>query len=156
MEPPPGRRAPRLEGDAKCDAMEPADDCLALADFRGAAGEHQEGGLEGVLGVLVVVQDVLAHAQDQPPVPLHQGGEGGGIPVFAEPLDQLGVRQVIGGLGAHRLAEAAEDRVKLFGGHEQSFSQTLRPAILLPAGWLWVQLPKKKENFDVPRMAVPL
>jgi hypothetical protein len=141
MELPPGLRPPRLEGDAIGHPMEPTAHGPALADFRRAAGQNQEGGLEGVLGVLVVVKDVLAHAQDERPVPLHQDGEGGGIPVFAETLKQLGVRQVFDCLGAHRPAEAAKDRAKLFGGHEQSISQTLRLAILLPVERPRVQLP---------------
>jgi len=46
-----------------------------FADRRGLPGPHEERGLKGVLGILIVAQDIAANAPDQPPVPPHQLGK---------------------------------------------------------------------------------
>ena len=78
--------------------MQPAGQGLRLADRGGIAGQHQEGGLEGVLGIVLVAQDVTADAPDEPSVPLDQGGEGVFLVVGREALQQLRVAQVSGSL----------------------------------------------------------
>ena len=55
--------APRPQGQAEGDLEQPAGHRLRVADRAGLPGQHQEGGLEGVLGVLVVVQHAAADAQ---------------------------------------------------------------------------------------------
>ena len=61
--------------DSQGDAVEPAPDRFLPPHGAGPADEDQEGGLEGVLGVVLVAQDRAADAEDHRPVPLHQGGE---------------------------------------------------------------------------------
>ena len=84
-------------GDPEGNAMKPARDGIGLADRRGPAGEDEERGLKGVLGVVRIAKDLLADAQHHRCVPFHQRREGRLIgPVLAvnEPLDELGVGQV--------------------------------------------------------------
>jgi hypothetical protein len=52
--------------------------------------------LKGILGLILVVEDLTADAKHHRPVPLHQGRECGlgGHPAFRpESLQQLGIRQ---------------------------------------------------------------
>ena len=62
--------------DPQGDAVEPAVDRLSASDRAGPRGEHEEGGLEGVVGGVRVVEDRPADAADHRPVPPHQGLEG--------------------------------------------------------------------------------
>ena len=68
---------------------------VGVPDGPRPAGQHEEDGLEGVLGMMAVAQELLADAQHHRPVASHQGGEGrlGGEGVAAgdEPLDELAV-----------------------------------------------------------------
>src|SRR5262249_6491821 len=50
------------------------------------------GRLEGVLGVLRVAEQALAHVQDHRPMPAHQGFKGSFVPPGDEALQQLPVR----------------------------------------------------------------
>ncbi len=51
--------------------MEPTGHGIGLAQRAGLAGQDQERGLEGVLGVVSVMEDLAADAQHHRPVPLH-------------------------------------------------------------------------------------
>ena len=74
---PAGEPSPRLARRPQRDAVEPVAQQLGLAERPGLAGQHEEDGLEGVLGVLVVAQELPADAQHHRPVAGHQGGERG-------------------------------------------------------------------------------
>ena len=52
--------------------MEPVPDLAAGPDGRRLADEDEEGGLEGVLGVMGVAQDATADAQHHRPMPAHE------------------------------------------------------------------------------------
>src|SRR5262245_48162462 len=54
-------------------------------------GQDQERGLERILGVVLVVQPVPAHAPDQPAVPAQQRRERGLVALADEALEQLAV-----------------------------------------------------------------
>jgi hypothetical protein len=73
------------QGNPVGDAVQPAGHRLALADGGGAAGQDQEGGLESVLGVVLVVQDVPADAPHQPAVTVQQRCKG----VLSTLLDEV-------------------------------------------------------------------
>jgi hypothetical protein len=70
------RLPPGVHGEVAGDFVEPARQGLPLADRRRLAGEDGEGGLEGVLGGVVVAQNGPANAVDHRPVPPHQRLEG--------------------------------------------------------------------------------
>src|SRR5262249_37229941 len=79
------------------------------------ANQDQEGGLEGVLGVLVGAEDAAANAPDHGAMPLHQGGKGCLFPAGDVALEQLPVRQVR--LGQASPAEVLNDAAELAGSH---------------------------------------
>jgi hypothetical protein len=106
-------------GDAPGDAVQPAADGSPPANGGGPAGQHEERGLEGVLGVVRVGHQAAAHAQHHRPVPLHEQGERRLLAAVAEPLEQLPVRQVAPGLRVGPLAQAAEELAQRPGLHGQ-------------------------------------
>ena len=63
-------------------------------DRRRLADEDEEGGLEGVLGVVVVAEDAAADAPDHRAVPPHQGFQGRWLSAADEALQQLPIGQV--------------------------------------------------------------
>jgi hypothetical protein len=84
-------------GDPEGDTMKPARDGIGLADRLGPAGEDEERGLKGVLGVVRIAKDLLADAQHHWSVPFHQRREGrliSTVPRRQETLDELAVGQV--------------------------------------------------------------
>lgn len=94
--PPP--RGPALAADrhAVRDAEQPTRDRPAIADRTGPVRQDQEDGLEGVLGVVRVVEDAPADPQDHRPVPAHQLLESRLARLAAirdEPVQQLAVRR---------------------------------------------------------------
>ena len=66
-----------LDRGAIGDAVQPAAQGVAGADRAGLPGQHQEGGLEGVLDVVLVLQHGAAGGQDHRAVAGDQGLEGG-------------------------------------------------------------------------------
>jgi hypothetical protein len=85
-----------MTGQAGGDAVQPVAERRAAADDGGLLGEDQEGGLEGVLGILVVAQEPFANAQDERPVACDKCGKGRLIPAGAVQLQELVVGPVIG------------------------------------------------------------
>ncbi len=87
-------------GDPPGDAEEPAPDRLPMTDRSGLAHEDQEGGLEGVVGVVRVAQELPADAQDHGPMSFNQDREGGlggrRIVPRQEPLEELAIGQRAG------------------------------------------------------------
>jgi hypothetical protein len=57
----------------------------------GFAGQHQERRLKGVLGVVDITQDPLAHVQHERAMPNYQGGESRFIPFRNETTQEGGV-----------------------------------------------------------------
>ena len=92
--PAPRRAAFGVQGGAVGHAVQPVAHQLALADGSRLTSQDQEGGLEGVLGVLLVAEHAPAHPQHHRPVPLHEAGEGAVVPVGGEVVQQLAVGAV--------------------------------------------------------------
>src|SRR5262249_51862312 len=84
-----GRQGPR--GDAAGNPVQPAAEGVPLPDRLRLAGEDEEGGLEHVLGVLLVPEDGPGGVEYDGPVPLDQRGERGLVPVGGEPVEQEAV-----------------------------------------------------------------
>jgi hypothetical protein len=57
---PPGHRSPSLQGRPVGHTVQPGPEARPLVDRRRPADEDEEGGLEGVLGVVIVAQDATA------------------------------------------------------------------------------------------------
>src|SRR5215212_4108607 len=73
--PPPGRLAPRPPSRPVGDAVQPAARRLRLADRAGLAGQDEERGLEGVLGVGPRTEDTPADVEDHRAVAGDEGAE---------------------------------------------------------------------------------
>ena len=72
MKLPRDRRISRPSGHTQRDSKEPTGQRVALSDRTCSAQEHQERGLEGVLGVVRIVEHLPANVQDHGPVTLDQ------------------------------------------------------------------------------------
>ncbi len=105
----PGSLGACLKGDAAGRPMQEAGDRLGLAERCRLAGEDQEGGLQGVLGVLDVMQHLPADAPDHRPMPLDQRGEGLFI-VEPDQLHQLAVGKPAQLGAARQRAEMLQDQ----------------------------------------------
>jgi hypothetical protein len=88
---PPVRPSASLAGHVEGDLVEPTCQGFALPDGRCLAGEDEERRLEGVFGILGLVQHLSAHAQYQRPVPPHESVESGLVPSANERMEQLSV-----------------------------------------------------------------
>src|SRR5262249_17801006 len=111
------RRGPAgFHGYAVGDPVQPVGDRALLADGAGLFGEDEEGGLERVLRVLLVPQEVPADAQDERAVARQQGGERGLILLGAEGLQGLGGVQLPRRLGVEELVKVVEKRPHRFAG----------------------------------------
>ena len=132
------------------DVIQPAAQHDAAADRAGLLDQDQEGGLEGVLGVVGVAQDAVADAQDHRSVPRHQRLEGRGIAPMDEPLEELGV----GKAGDRPIGEQAVDLsqggAQRLDGHASDTSSTPRFTIIRVEGGPTGQL--SSHGFDNLRM----
>jgi hypothetical protein len=126
--PAPGVGPAGLQRRLAGDPVQPVGDLLPRRDGLGLRGEDEEGGLEGVLGV-VVAEQASAHAPDHRPVPFDERGEGGLVAALDEAAEQLAV--------AEARAVAQRRRPKLFdhaggrAGRHAPPRRASRPALYL-------------------------
>ena len=73
------------------DPIEPVAQQVRIADRAGFLRQDEERGLKGILGVVRIAQEALAHAQDHRSVSRHQRREGGLGLSRRELLQQLAV-----------------------------------------------------------------
>jgi hypothetical protein len=95
--------------------MKPATEQVGIPDRRGLARQDEEDGLERVLGVMMIAQELAADAEYHRPVSRHDGGESALIDGFAscsEPIKKLAV-------GKPRCRAAIEERSELPGHRSQ-------------------------------------
>ncbi len=105
--------SPRLASRTEGDPIQPVRQQVGISDRPGPAGQDQEDGLEGVLGMVAVAQDLAADVQDHRPVTRHQGGEGGfaaGIAPVVEPLEELAVGQTDDGTAVEQRPDLSDHR----------------------------------------------
>jgi hypothetical protein len=92
-------------------------DRLVPAHGAGLASQGEEGGLEGVLGVLHVAEHAPADAEHHRPVTADQFCEGVLVAAGAEAFQQLPVRLALSGRRAGQPVQVTDDRVELCTGH---------------------------------------
>ncbi len=71
--------------------MEPGGQSRRQSDRTSAAGQHQKGGLEGILGGVFVAEDSASGGQDHRAVPRDECGEGGLVAPVGEAGEQLAI-----------------------------------------------------------------
>jgi hypothetical protein len=91
LRPAAGGHGPGLQGGAVGHPVQVVAHLLRRCHGAGLACQDEEGGLEGVLGVLGVTQHPPAHSQHHRPMPRHQLGEGRLVPPGDEASQQLGI-----------------------------------------------------------------
>ncbi len=93
----PRQPVPGIAGRAGRDAIKPVAQPVGVADRARPPRQDEEGGLEGVLGIMAIAQELAADAQHHRPVSGHQRRESGlgpqGPAAADEPLDELAVRE---------------------------------------------------------------
>ncbi len=89
--PPPGRGRPGARTDPQSHAVEPARQRVTPPDRARLLRQDQECRLERILGVVVVVQDLMADPLYHRPMPLDQGREGRFSAPGHEQVEQLPV-----------------------------------------------------------------
>ena len=107
-----------MTGDPVGDAVQPAPQRVAHAHRAGLAHQHEEGGLEGVVGRVLVAEQVAADAQHHRPVPCHERLEA--RPVVApaeEAVEQLRVGQPGDRAGGEDRAQPALDIARPESNH---------------------------------------
>ncbi len=98
-------------------AVEPVAHHPPRPNGSGLADQYDEGGLEAVFRVGLVVQDTAANTQDHRPVPPHQCREGGLVPLPDETLQQLAVGHAPLFVVGHGPAQVLEKRCQCFDCH---------------------------------------
>ena len=86
-------------------------------DRAGLLDQDEEGGLEGVLGVVGVAQDAPADGQDHRPVPRHQRLEGRRIALGEEAVEELRVGEPGDGPAAEQAVDLPQGGAQRLDGH---------------------------------------
>ncbi len=116
MAPPPGAGG-LLDRRAIGDAVQPAGQRVPGADRPRLAGQHQEGGLEGVLDVVLVPERGAAGGQDHRPVPRDDRLEGRLVAIGGEAGQELAVAEADGRAAAEQVAEVPQGASQRASGH---------------------------------------
>jgi hypothetical protein len=90
------------------DAVQPSANILYGA---GLAHEQEKGRLADVLGVVWVVQQLPADAQNHRPVPPQQLGKRLAVAVLYETGEQILVARLLEGVGRRQAADVAQDGI---------------------------------------------
>ena len=105
MPAPPTGGDVRLHGGAIGDAVQPAAQRVGGADRAGLPRQDEEGRLEGVLDVVLVLEDGAAGGQDHRAVTGHQRLEGGLVVRLGISGQELAITQPDGGAVVEQVAE---------------------------------------------------
>ena len=108
--------------------IEPASQQVGFSECRRLAGQDEEDGLKGVLGVVPVAQDLATDAQDHRPVHRDQGRESHllrGVTPGGEPVEELAVGQSGDRAALEERVELPDDRALGKPRHTQgAFAET--------------------------------
>ena len=93
----PLRAGLQLRRHPPSDAVQPGTECVGPAQPTRLAHQHQERGLESVVGVVTVVQQAPAHAEHHWAMPPYQRREGCLVALVGEPFEELPIARLIVG-----------------------------------------------------------
>ena len=108
------RRRIRLQRCLVGDAIQPVADHFSRHDGCSLADKDEEGRLESVLDILMVVEHPSAYIPDHGAMPPHERFEGRCFTAVDEALKQLPIRRL---LPKHRLVQVLDDVAHLAGCH---------------------------------------
>src|SRR5207249_4128667 len=108
---------PGLDGQMVGHLVQPAGEGRLLADSGSLAGQHQEGGLESVLGIMPMTQLAAADIPDHRPVPLYQLGKGGFVTAGGKAFEKLAVGQPGRGFGSEFPPEMPQKEAQGYARH---------------------------------------
>ena len=86
------------------DAVQPVTNGLSGQKRRSLADQDEERGLEGVLGIVRIVEDTTADRQHHGAVTAHQSRESGLVALSQKTLQQLTIRRIRVVLQQHNFA----------------------------------------------------
>src|SRR5579871_2108158 len=89
------------------------------------ARQDQEGGLEHVLSIMRVVEDMVAHPEDEGAMTPHQSRESRFIAFLGETPQQFPIRKPVGLRPCQDLADVLKDNTRWFCGHDRPSPRTL-------------------------------
>jgi hypothetical protein len=119
-----------FKGGAVGDAVQPVGDPLPRFDGRCFPGENQKGGLEGVLGVVVIAKEPEADAQDYGAMTSDEDFKGRFVLPPYKGLQQLPIRPPRPILRQYDPAQMLDDAVDL-SGCQRSPSLAVKPGFCL-------------------------
>jgi hypothetical protein len=111
--------------------VQPGGDGRLAAQAVCLADQRQEGGLEDVLGVLAVVQQVQGQSQDHGAVAVEQFREGVAVPLMGERLEQVAVGGVPAAFPGDQPAEGDSKRRRRVRDHGRILEGGRRCSYLL-------------------------
>ena len=110
--------ASSVHGGAVGDAVQPAAQGVAGADRSGLTCQDEEGGLEGVLDVVLVPEDGAAGGQDHGAMAGDQGLEGGLVAVGDIPGQELAIAESDRAAVVEQVAEVPQGAPQYADGHD--------------------------------------
>ena len=113
----------RVHGGAVGDAVQPAAQRVAGADRAGRTRQDQEGGLECVLDVVLLLQHGAAGGQDHRAMPRDQGLEGGLVAVGDIPGQELAIAESDRAAVVEQVAEVPQGAPQYADGHDAPLSE---------------------------------
>src|SRR5207302_724293 len=102
-------------------AIQPVADQLPRHDRCRLANQDSESGLEGVFGIVIVVEDAPADTEDHRTVAAQQDFKRVFVPALDEPLQELSIGKPRSILAKRRAAKVLYDPVERVGRHCWSF-----------------------------------
>src|SRR5262249_29469317 len=102
---------------AEGNAVEPVGDILSWPDGGGLAGEYEKSGLQGVFGIVVVMEDAAANPEDHRGMAPHKSVEGGLVLALDEAREEATIRHACVVLPEQGAAQMPEDGVDRSGRH---------------------------------------
>jgi hypothetical protein len=127
---PTSRSSLGILGGVKGDAVKPIAEQFGPRNGVSFMQKHKEGGLEGILGVLPMMENALAHPKHQRPVAVDQSREGICVPAGDEALEQVPVRRFAIAVSLHHAAEMADEAVELSRCHGGSLLRSAYCSII--------------------------
>src|SRR5262249_29641081 len=122
------------------DAVQPASQCLPLADRTAVPRQHEKGCLEGVFRVLLVLKHPAAHAQNHRTVAGDQSSKGGFVAACDEVVKQLVIGPLPAVVVGSQPVKVSQKGTKVRRGHCRA-SPLSGSLLIVPGGAIIFPIP---------------